>query len=190
MEVQGGLQQYLLVCGKINNSYNSGIIQTEARDLGGIVGENMGELYNCANLGNILGKENNLSESLSVGGIVGDLSNPASDEVEPSKIIKCYNWGKVENKKDSNAQGGIGCSITARSYILEENYYLKTSATKPFAYEYKTDVPGKLEALEESQMPKVIDVIQKQVEIDGNMVNVWKEDTQNINNGYPILYWE
>ena len=94
MEVQEGLQQCLLVCGKINNSYNSGIIQTEARDLGGIVGDNMGELYNCANLGIILGQENNLSERLSVGGIVGDLSNLASDEVDPSKIIKCYNTQK------------------------------------------------------------------------------------------------
>ena len=39
-------------------------------------------------------------------------------------------------------------------------------------------------------MPSVIEVIQNQIEVNGEMINVWKEDTNNINNGYPILYWQ
>ena len=47
--------------------------------------------------------------------------------------------------------------------------------------------------LPESEMPSVISVLMKdsvQVEWNGQMVDVWKEDTENINNGNPILFWQ
>lgn len=47
--------------------------------------------------------------------------------------------------------------------------------------------------LEESEMPSVLSVLMtdnEQVEWNGQMVDVWKEDTNNINNGYPILFWQ
>ena len=47
--------------------------------------------------------------------------------------------------------------------------------------------------LEESEMPPVLEVVStgnEKVEWNGEMVDIWKKDTNNINNGYPILFWQ
>ena len=70
---------------------------------------------------------------------------------------------------------------------MENCYYLKGTAIGGINGK---DVEGQAEVLEESEMPEVIEIIQNKVEVDEKMVDVWKEDTENINNGYPILFWQ
>lgn len=64
-------------------------------------------------------------------------------------------------------------------YILLWNYYLETSASYGINY-LKSNIGA--EPLSQDEMPSVISVI--------NGDNVFVEDTNNINNGYPILKWQ
>lgn len=82
--------------------------------------------------------------------------------------------------------GGVAGEASDTSGILN-SYYLK--GTSSGGLDGK-DVVGHAETLEESEMPSVLEVIQNQIEVDGQMINAFKEDNNNINNGYPILYWQ
>ena len=62
---------------------------------------------------------------------------------------------------------------------IVNNYYLKGIASYGLGY-YSSDYNAS--PLEASQMPSVISVI--------NGDNAFVEDTNNINNGYPILKWQ
>ena len=185
----GGFTGVLTNYAKIMNSYNGGNVEAETYAIGGICGDNMGDIYNCANVGNITGKKGGNTYG-DVGGITGRLSNPASDEYEMSKIIESYNYGNVKNEDFENhfeEEGGIVGNISCQGYKMEKNYYKKDTATEGSNY---GDIEGQIESLEESKMPRVIEVIQKQIEMNGQIINIWKEDTKNVNNMYPILYWE
>ena len=62
---------------------------------------------------------------------------------------------------------------------LKNNYYLNTSANYGLGY-YQSNQGA--ESLSQDEMPSVISVI--------NGDNAFVEDTNNINNGYPILKWQ
>ena len=101
------------------------------------------------------------SSSFLTGGIFG--SNLYTVEVE-----KCYNFGIVEKGE------GFAIGNVSGGNIIDCNYLENT-------------------AKQATKMPSVISVLMtdnEQVEWNGEMVDVWKEDTENINNGYPILFWQ
>ena len=80
---------------------------------------------------------------------------------------------------EKNIGGGIICDdydSNRNDYILLENYYLETSASYGINY-LKSNIGA--EPLFQDEMSSVISVI--------NGDNVFVEDTNNINNGYPIL---
>ena len=70
-------------------------------------------------------------------------------------------------------------NYTKITSTVKNNYYLKTSAKYGLsAYQLNDNA----EPLSEDEMPSVISVI--------NGDNAFVEDTNNINNGYPILKWQ
>ena len=182
----GGITGLLTNQGELYNSYNTGDITAKTAGIGGIMGYCFGDVKKVVNLGDVTC----LEDSGNNGGIIGTL-NTYEGEFKNSKVENSYNFGNIKNNSTylNKPEGGIIGKNYAEGekYEIIKNYYLLGSSIGGIERE---DIPGQAEPLEESQMPKVIDVIQEQVEIDGNMINVWKEDTQNINNGYPILYWE
>ena len=162
--------------------------------IGGIVGKSFaGNIFNCYNNGNI--KQNNFS----VGGITGGADNT---------IVKnCYNSGEIISNKE--ASGGIVGS--GYNTIIKECYHKGNisgkSEQKPNAFEggiaggsYSADnielckwhsdtieyAVGSLGITDgytiNLEMPDIISII--------NDENTFKEDKNNINNGYPILNWE
>ena len=162
--------------------------------IGGIVGKSFaGNIFNCYNNGNI--EQNNFS----VGGITGGADNT---------IVKnCYNSGEIISNKE--ASGGIVGS--GHNTIIKECYNKGNisgkSEQKPNAFEggiaggsYSADnielckwhsdtieyAVGSLGITDgytiNLEMPDIISII--------NDENTFKEDTNNINNGYPILNWE
>lgn len=162
--------------------------------IGGIVGKSFaGNIFNCYNNGNI--KQNNFS----VGGITGGADNTIvkncynSGEIISNKeasvgivgsghntIIKeCYNKGNISGKSEQkpNAfEGGIvGDSYSADNIELCKWY----SDTIEYAVGSLGITDGYTINLE---MPDIISII--------NDENTFKEDKNNINNGYPILNWE
>ena len=163
-------------CGQDRNIGNcySGTIEVKSLEkgsgtyTGGIVGDHRGTILNCYNLSNV-------SDNNNAGGI-----NGGSGGSVKGVINNCYSLGKITGKQS----GGISAS----SKVETSNcFYLK--GTAPGGVN-SVDITGQAEPLEKSEKPSVIEVIQNQIEVNGEMINVWKEDTNNINNGYPILYWQ
>ena len=73
---------------------------------------------------------------------------------------------------------------------MENCFYLKGTAIGGINGK---DIEGQAMPLEASEMPSVLEVVStgnEKVEWNGEMVDIWKEDTNNINNGYPILFWQ
>ena len=129
-------------------------------------------MENSYNIGRVIGKSG-------VGGIVG---------TSQAIIKNCYSKGLIEGT--SNTIGGIIGNYYNTVDQLEKNYYLKGTAKGGAR---GGDVEGQAMPLEESEMPSVIEVVStgnEQVEYNGEMVDIWKEDVNNINNGYPILFWQ
>ena len=187
------------ICGEIctvKNSYNTGDITNNSNDIiGGIVG-GWSSVYNSYNLGNVKGAR------ASVGGIGGwdcsayntyNLGNITSSYVNYcggivgwglnyNELINNYSLGKASGggilgaEYDYNGNNEIRSEITMK---IVNNYYLKGIASYGLGY-YSSDYNAS--PLEASQMPSVISVI--------NGDNAFVEDTNNINNGYPILKWQ
>ena len=160
--------------GEVKNCYNYGNIEGEYF-IGGI--KQSGTVENCYNLGDVIGDEN--YSSYGVGGIIG---------TSQAKIKNSYSSCYV-TASNINSKGGILGPYYKNKDILENNYYLKGTAKGGANGE---DVEGAM-PLEESEMPSVISVLMtdsEKVEWNGKMVDIWKEDTENINNGYPILFWQ
>ena len=164
--------------GDIKNSYNSGDVKGKYF-IGGI--SSSFTVENCYNLGDVIGSE---GYSYGIGGIVGTTQ---------AKIRNCFSKGNVTGESTTQVGGIIGNTIdlddeNGESYI-ENNFYLIESARGGAG---GIDREGAM-PLPESEMPSVISVLMKdsvQVEWNGQMVDVWKEDTENINNGNPILFWQ
>ena len=159
--------------------YNSGNISSvldTGNEIGGIYGYNQNESNYCYNIGNI-----DVTKGSNIGGIVG--YHCASGAV----LNNSYNAGRV-NVKEKIKVGGIAGSVNTGK--INRCFYLKNTAEGGIT---GNDIEGQAMPLEESKMPSVISVLMTdndKVEWNGEMVDVWKEDTNNINNGYPILFWQ
>lgn len=179
--------------GNIFNCYNNGNIEQNNFSVGGITGGADNTIVkNCYNSGEITGVGQ-------VGGIVGRIS--------ATSILNCYNSGKIISNKE--ASGGIVGS--GYNTIIKECYHKGNisgkSEQKPNAFEggiaggsYSADnielckwhsdtieyAVGSLGITDgytiNLEMLDIISII--------NDENTFKEDTNNINNGYPILNWE
>ena len=80
-----------------------------------------------------------------------------------------------------NDGGGIVDSYFGdkKDYLIQNNFYLQGSASYGVSF-LQSNIGA--EPLSEDEMPSVISVI--------NGDNAFVEDTNNINNGYPILKWQ
>ena len=144
----------------IRNVYNTGDISCKI-NAAGIAGGLQGIIENSYNFGIING------DSCS-GGIAGQMFTYTYPTIKNS-----YNVGQ-------STGGGIsGCPYQTYEYKLDGNYYLEGTAGYGFCY-FKSNQGA--EPLSQEEMPSVISVI--------NGDNAFVEDTNNINNGYPILKWQ
>ena len=164
----------------IENSYNLGKIELQKGSgfIAGIVANSNGTVINSVNVGE-LAVGNNIKASF-IGGIVSRTGSAKNS----------YNFGIIDTSKVRADSGGIKGEAIDEDETVKDCYYLKGSATGGIAGE---DIEGQAMPLEESEMPSVISVLMtdsEKVEWNGEMVDIWKEDTENINNGYPILFWQ
>ena len=192
--------------GYIKNCYNSATVtangnsQENGAYIAGIAGAISTELSNCYNSGEIIGTENRLI----IGGITGNLYNNAT-------VNNVFNIGKLTiNANTVLVAGGINGSTDGGSNInmnyaynigiidLENGnseigsisgvdfkkftncYYLKGT------YDVGVGVSGTTTGVTEcdsiEDFPSVLSVV--------NGEKAFKEDTNNINNGYPILDYQ
>ena len=180
----------------IINCYNNGIITSETGASGGIVGESISTtasiLKNCYNVADIKGSANtggiiggmsggkliencyNLSTVIgngTTGGIVGNSNNTI--------IKECYHKGNISGKSEEKPnpfEGGIAGANSSISNISMCKWYSET-ISRTIGNLNITD--GYTVDLE---MPNILSII--------NNEETFKQDTNNINNGYPILLWQ
>ena len=158
--------------GIIKNCYNVGDITSNGDSVGGIVGWSS-KVYNSYNLGKVIVDSNRTDKS---GGIMGQ--GTVDDGSKYSILINNFNAGTT------NGGGIIGKQYAVSDYqnfklLLNGNYFL-TDTAKYGLGTYRSNQGA--EPLPQDEMPSVISVI--------NGDNAFVEDTNNINNGYPILKWQ
>ncbi len=170
----------------IINSYNLGSVQTQSSSVGGITGNNAGTIQNCYNSGTI-------SSALdSAGGICGLLSGI---------IENCYNTNVIT--ATSNYSGGIAGMIYSTDEAKIANSYSIgpvisfnpshgiaggiTQGTVENSYYLENSING-------SNTSYFVGIFMKSsselVELAPTLGSAFKPDLDNINNGYPILYWQ
>ncbi len=157
----GGISGYN--SGVIKYCFNKGNINSEGTNVGGITGnlDEKGIVNSCYNIGNVEGKGSN------IGGIVGHMYS------EDVKILNSYNIGNVLT--DNNLYGGgiVGVLVSGtieNCYLLENTVNYGNGITNQKGVKIMTDDEIK--------------------EISTILGEDFKEDTNNINSGYPILNWQ
>lgn len=144
----------------ITECFNTGDIAIEGELAGGIIGQFSSGLIvikNCYNTGNLSGHATN-----GMGGIAGFIAGHSSE------VTNCYNVGSLTN--GGGATGGLfGNSDT--NCTSSNVYYLNTCGGWG---------PGTNKTAEEMRDPSFVDMLNYDTD-------VWCFDTDNVNDGYPIL---
>ena len=184
----GAIVGYAYQNSKIINCYNSSNISSTDNFVGGIVGYIREKVIieNCYNSGNII------SSGSLIGGIVGGISD--------SRIKNCYNTGHIEG----GSTGGISGAVYTNASI--ENCYnvgnLKSTVGTAFSincsgnslvtfknnYYLENTVNDSNDIFPQEEC--IVKNSQEMKELYSTLGNAFKEDSNNINNGYPILQWQ
>ncbi len=197
----------------INSCYNMGLINININSdkiimVGGISGYNDGkEILNCYNggnvnftascettkeiyIGNILGQENgtnsNLSNCFNTGDMNIDMLKNSNDTTGIGSVVGysyqgninyCYNIGKMNfiNEKVQNI-GQIAGGINSATV---NNCYGITGQIDVIGHSSNSAISN-VKLIEENNIPDILQVIGEN----------FKEDSSNINNGYPVLNWQ
>ena len=166
----------------IENCYNYGeiVANTKQGRTGGIIGQmqNNSKIDNVFNGGKIILENGKYEDGSSgVGGILGVVFNEANN----TEINYAYNIGAIELKNTTNQRIGsiMGNRKTNVTITLSNCYYLIGTYDVSVGYGDDTGITA-IDSIED--FPSVLDVV--------NGENAFKADTNNINNGYPILEWQ
>lgn len=165
--------------GYIQNSYNMGNIYGNSVDhmyVGGIVAtttESSVIIENCYNTGSISGK----AFLLKLGGIVGN-------SISHNKINNCYNVGKVNGEGIESLAKGFLVGECYYTGVVTNSYYKKSNENEITGIGNETDLENMPKTEQEMKSNEFINLLNQ------NSTNMWKKDTNNINNGYPILNWQ
>ena len=204
----GGIVGYAVGGSKVSNCRNSGSIDGNESETGGIVGENYGAVLKCYNTGDVRsdgtaggitgrnvsdsngpGRVENccntgdvtgaVSGSGDVGGIVG-YNNNHPDSGNVSTVKNCYNTGKVTGT--GNLGGAVGRIATGD---VSDCYYLNTSAAEGIgSVPDDTEVTNvESKTAEQYASGEVAWLLQ-----NGQTDNIWGQQlTGNNMDKYPVL---
>ena len=159
----------------IDNCYNTGDLYAEgyAPQIGGIIGAPDGNIIsNCYNTGNI--ETSSKTTSIRAGGIVGNCSNG-------TEIKNSYNTGILNLQGQIAAKGTIFASVGSGKVTITNCYYIKQDGVEIGGSTNNatiTKTEGK--TAEQMKSDEIITLLNQ----DGG---TFKKDTNNINEGYPIL---
>ena len=154
------------------NCYSDGEINGKNLTyVGGCVSSNNGRIKNCYN-----SKKIEVENFDCIGGIVA---------LNSGEVNNCYNIGKINNVASQTSRiGSIIGVLSGTNPIVKNCYYLTGTAEKSLGGNIIGDFSNVLEKTEEEMKQDSF------VELLNNGESNWKKDTNNINNGYPILNFE
>ena len=156
------------------NCYNIGEVHVNGTDsviIGGMTAysRNNAEIRNTFNIGNLKGETK--SQHLYAGGVLG--------MDDGTNISQSYNIGKLEADVNHKNIGGI-IGIKFSGNTVDNCSYL--AGTCNVGVGGNGSSAGITELDNISEFKSVLEVVNKE--------GAFKEDTNNINNGYPILAWQ
>ena len=157
-----------------SNCYNAGKIDVhcdngDALYVAGIIHNYGKNIENSYNLGEIDCKNN----IIYIAGIEANAQN--------GEINNCYNTGNLKASGNTITLGAL--AGFSANQIISNSKWLTGTADKALGREDSSVTKNNIEEVKDiKDMPSVLSVI--------NSENCFKEDTYNINNGYPILNWQ
>lgn len=158
----GGICGYNGQLSSIQECYNIGKINGN-NAIGGISGRNQGYIFNVYNIGIIEADEN-------VGGIIGE---------NVGNLENAYNIGVIP---DINSSGGI----VGKNYKLDENSIGNINNTYSI-----NSIVNRIYGINETNIVNSITKNESNLKSIASILgNSFKNDINNINNGYPILQWQ
>ena len=205
--------------GNIDNCYTTGIVigntSNYAINIGGIVGSNAGGIkqsYNLADINAIYDKNDNPLIEIRIGGIVGvnetngqlinvynigEITGNISYEenINTCNIIggisgknlgsikNAYSVGNIISKKGINNRIGSIVGLIFESKGEENCYYLENTVQMSNE-ENVLCIVGEEKTSEQMKESEFLEELN-----NGNETNIWKIEA-NMNNGYPVLYWQ
>jgi uncharacterized repeat protein (TIGR02543 family) len=162
--------------GTIENCFNAATVSgAQSKGVGGIAGANWTtgtvSIINCYNVGTVT---TTYSTGLA-GGMAGDNEN---------LISGCYNAGQINASQPAGWAGGIAGNLKGGSPTVTDCYYNSDLNSKGIGGGSGTvnNVAGKTTA--EMKTAEFVALL------NANDGNAFAQDTNNINNGYPILSWQ
>ena len=170
--------------GNIEQCYNKGKItitnnyeiENKIISVGGITGDvyNRDGIKECYNIGNII---IDTISNINIGGISGK---------NTTKISNCYNLGQIEHTGET-VKAKIGMLVGNNNGAVSNSYYKENSNYVGIGTGNQVN-----DATSENDIIKTESDMKNDnfVTILNAGNNVWKKDTSNINNGYPILDWQ
>ena len=182
----GGIVGNFATYSVVNNCYNTGRIEGTRNWVGGVVGlirrqasietsYNSGEVYtkgdDCGGVAGKLYIDCTMKDCYNKGKVnaEGDYIGGVVGHNQESSMENCYNIGQVsgENAIEINSVvGRINRCIVNNCYAIEGEYAVET-------------VEG-IKVLSSEELKNA----------SGLLKDKFKEDVNNINGGYPILYWQ
>ena len=165
---------------KVENCYNIGKIELKSNIqttknifIGNIIGNNNenAEINSCFNIGQINANLLNDDDSIGIGSIIGDSYL--------GTINNCYNIGKInlENSTVQNIAQIVGRALSTTFIncygVIEEN-------VGTIGYDRGNNTINNVTLQEKGKIPETLEVIGTDFE----------NDSENINQGYPILEWQ
>ena len=170
----------------IINCSNYGNINSNSKYTGGISGLtnssqiqgsfNLGKITNTKDLtGGITGKTTtgSIYNCYNIGNVTGEGDYIGGIVGEQASVENCYNVGVINGSNASYIGGIIGNNVG--NVNIANNYYLE----------------GCVNSLNENTISGVRTKTAEQIqELSSLLGSSFKEDTNNINNGYPILRWQ
>lgn len=106
--------------------------------------------------------------------------------INGAEVRNCYNYGNVEAEK--NNAGGIASYVGNTNDTGTGNiyncYYLSSSCSKGYFYKYGS-ITIEITECDDTKMKNLLS------SLNTNGSTIWKDPSStNMNNGYPILYWQ
>ena len=197
--------------GTVTKCINTGQV-TGTHSAAGVVGEfYSGTILLSVNKGVVLGKAANDDQGTSVGGIAGDIGWRGN-----ATIINCYNTGSITsvesgggiasvggayeggnitikncynigtvNAKSGGADGAVLGGVYTKNctYTLSNNYFLSTCGGTQECFDIDTWAYKSYSGITSRTATQL-------KSLTSTLGSAYKADSNNINNGYPILSWQ
>ena len=165
---------------KVENCYNMGKIELKSNIqttknifIGNIIGNNNenAEINSCFNIGQINVNVLNDNDNIGIGSIIGDSYL--------GTINNCYNIGKI-NLENSTVQNIAQIVGRALSTTFSNCYGVIEENVGTIGYDRGNNIINNVTLQEKGKIPESLEIIGTDFE----------NDSENINQGYPILDWQ